>query len=97
MRLSIQEKNVLYAFACPNYHNTVTKLKWLTGLTVDLQTKRRMLELSRKMETEISESWYDSFYRCLRMEMDEYYQLKYRLRVLQANTDYEEELYDEAV
>ena len=75
MKLSIQEKKILYAYACPNHHNTVTRLKWLTALTVDP----------------------DSFYRCLRMEMDEYYQLKYRLRVLQANTDYEEELYDEAV
>ena len=44
-------KKVLYAFACPNYHNTVTRLKWLTGLTVDPQAKRRMLELVRKMET----------------------------------------------
>lgn len=35
MKLSVQEKKVLYAFACPNYHNTVTRLKWLTGLTVD--------------------------------------------------------------
>ena len=56
MRLSIQEKKVLYAFACPNYHNRVTRLKWLTGLTVDPQTKRRMSELSRKMEMEMSES-----------------------------------------
>ena len=33
----------------------------------------------------------------LRMEMDEYYRIKHRLRVLKANTDYEEELYEEAV
>lgn len=62
MRLNIQEKNVLYAFACPDYHNTVTRLKWLTGLAVDPQTKRRMLELARKMETEMSERWYKGFY-----------------------------------
>ena len=76
---------------------TVTRLKWLTGLTVDLQTKRRMLELSRKMETEISESWYKGFYHHLRMEMDEYRHLKRSLRVLRNNTAYEEYLYDEAV
>ena len=97
MRLSIQEKKVLYAFACPNYHNTVTRLKWLTGLTVDPQTKRRMLELARKMETEMSESWYKGFYHHLHMEMDEYRRLKRSLRVLKNNTDYEEDLYDEAV
>ena len=53
MKLSMKEKKVLYAFACPNHHNTVTRLKWLTALTVDPQAKHRMLELARKMETEL--------------------------------------------
>ena len=39
MKLSMKEKKVLYAFACPNHHNTVTRLKWLTALTVDPQAK----------------------------------------------------------
>lgn len=52
MKLSIREKKVLYDFACPNHHNTVTRLKWLTALTVDPQAKHRMLELARKMEME---------------------------------------------
>lgn len=56
-----------------------------------------MLHLTRKIEAETDESWYDSFYHCLRMEMDEYYRIKHRMRVLKANTDYEEELYEEAV
>ena len=81
MKLSMKEKKVLYAFACPNHHNTVTRLKWLTALTVDPQAKHRMLELARKMET----------------EMDEYYRAKRRLRLAKENTDYEEDLYDEAV
>ena len=62
MKLSMKEKKVLYAFACPNHHNTVTRLKWLTALTVDPQAKHQRLELARKMETEMSESWYTGFY-----------------------------------
>ena len=81
MKLSMKEKKVLYAFACPNHHNTVTRLKWLTALTVDPQAKHRMLELARKMET----------------EMDEYCSARRRLRLVKENTDYEEDLYDEAV
>ncbi len=73
MKLSMKEKKVLYVFACPNHHNTVTRLKWLTALTVDPQAKHRMLELARKMETEMEESWYTGFYHQLRAEMDEYY------------------------
>ena len=59
--------------------------------------KRRMLGLARKVETEMNESWYEDFYHHLRMEMDEYRRLKRNLRVLKSYTDYEEDLYEEAV
>ncbi len=97
MKLSMKEKKVLYAFACSNHHNTVTRLKWLTSLTVDPEAKHRMLELTRKMEIEMAESGYTGFYLRLRAEMDEYRQAKRRLRVIREHTDYEEDFYDEAV
>ena len=97
MKLSMKEKKILYAFACPSHHNTATRLKWLTALTVDPEAKRRMLGLARKVETEVDESWYEAFYHHLRMEMDEYRRLKRSLRVLKSYTVYEEDLYDEAV
>mgnify|MGYP006333274691 CR=1 FL=1 len=62
MKLSIREKKVLYDFACPNHHNTVTRLKWLTALTVDPQAKHGMRELARKMETEMAESYEEDLY-----------------------------------
>ena len=40
---------------------------------------------------------YEDFYHHLRMEMDEYRRLKRSLRVLKSYTDYEEDLYEEAV
>ena len=97
MTLSMKEKKILYAYGCPSHHNTVTRLKWLTSLTVDPEAKRRMLGLARKVETEMNESWYEDFYHHLRMEMDEYRRLKRNLRVLKSYTDYEEDLYEEAV
>lgn len=97
MTLSMKEKKILYAYGCPSHHNTVTRLKWLTALTVDPEAKRRMLGLARKVETEVDESWYEDFYHHLRMEMDEYRRLKRSLRVLKSYTDYEEDLYEEAV
>ena len=97
MTLSMKEKKILYAYGCPSHHNTVTRLKWLTALTVDPEAKRRMLGLARKVETEMNESWYEDFYHHLRMEMDEYRRLKRSLRVLKSYTDYEEDLYEEAV
>ena len=97
MTLSMKEKKILYAYGCLSHHNTVTRLKWLTALTVDPEAKRRMLGLARKVETEVGESWYEDFYHHLRMEMDEYRRLKRNLRVLKSYTDYEEDLYEEAV
>ena len=96
-RSGLQADRRLYAYGCPSHHNTVTRLKWLTALTVDPEAKRRMLGLARKVETEVGESWYEDFYHHLRMEMDEYRRLKRSLRVLKSYTDYEEDLYEEAV
>ena len=48
MKLNMKEKKILYAYACPSHHNTVTRLKWLTALTVDPEAKSQMLHLARK-------------------------------------------------
>ena len=97
MKLNMKEKKILYAYGCPSHHNTVTRLKWLIALTVDPEAKSQMLHLARKIETETEERWYEAFYHHLRMEMDEYRRLKRSLRVLKSYTDYEEDLYEEAV
>lgn len=59
MKLNMKEKKILYAYACPSHHNTVTRLKWLTALTVDPEAKSQMLHLARKIETETEERWYE--------------------------------------
>ena len=87
MKLSIQEKKILYAFACPNHHNTVTRLKWLTALTVDPKAKRWMLGLARKMENEVEEHWYPCFYQQLRMEMEKYYKYPLLCRLERSTTE----------
>ena len=97
MKLSLKEKKFLYVFACPNHHNTVTRLKLLTALAVDPEAKHRTLELARKVETEIGENWHRAFYLHLRREMDEYYAAKHRLRLVKNTTEYEEDLYDEVI
>ena len=97
MKLSLEEKKLLYVFACPNHHNTVTRLKLLTTLAVDPEAKRRTLELARKVETEIGEDWHRAFYLHLRREMDEYDAAKRRLRLVKNTTEYEEDLYGEVI
>lgn len=82
MKLSMKEKKILYAFACPSHDNTVARLKWLTALTVD---------------PEVDESRHEAFYHRLRREMDEYHRLKRSLHALKANENNEEGWRDETV
>lgn len=53
MKLTMKEKKLLNTYGCPDYHNTVTRLKWVTALTIDPEARCRMLGLARKMETEV--------------------------------------------
>ena len=97
MKLSIEEKKLLYAYGCPNHHNTVTRLKWVTSLTVDPEIKSRVLALVWKIDSEDVARWYPCFYRHLWMEMDRYFQARLHLLRVENHTNYEEDMYDEAV
>ena len=97
MKLDIREKKVLYVYGCQNYHNTVTRLKWLVSLTVDQEAKRWLLGLARKMEMEGSEEWYPCFYHHMRMEMGNYFRAKRFMKFVEVSTGCEEDIYGEAV
>ena len=87
MKLNIKEKKVLYAFGCTNWRNTVTRLKWLTAMTVDPEAKRWMLALAKKVEQEAEDFWYPEFYFRLRTEMDAYYRRRKKFRCLKGRRD----------
>ena len=57
MKLSIEEKKILYAFGCRSHENTVRRLKWVTALTVDEKVKRRVLCLARKLDDGGAGEW----------------------------------------
>ena len=97
MKLDIREKKVLYVYGCPDYYNTVTRLKWLVSLTVDQEAKRWLLALARKMETEGSKDWHSCFYHHLRMEMGGYFRAKKFMKAVESSTNREEDMYEEAV
>lgn len=97
MKLDIREKKVLYVYGCPDYHNTVTRLKWLVSLAVDQGAKRWLLGLARKMEAEGSEDWHLCFYHHLRKEMDAYFKARKFMKDVELSTDRKEDMYEEAV
>lgn len=89
MKLSIEEKKILYAFGCRSYENTVRRLKWVTALTVDEKVKRRILYLARKLDDGGAGEWYPCFYRHLRLEMEGYFEAKKQIRMVEKSTDWE--------
>ena len=100
LHADLMEYNQLYDIY--NDYDGITNVKTINDnagiapVTVDDRILG-MLELARKMEMEVAENWYTGFYHQLRAEMDEYYRAKRRLRLAKENTEYEEDLYDEAV
>ena len=92
MKLSLEERKVLYAYGCTNHHNTVTRLKWLTALAVDREIKQKLLNLTRKIDHEISEINYQAFYFYIRSQMEGYFKSKKHCRFVELTTDYEEDI-----
>ena len=90
MKLNIEEKKILYAFGCESHENTVHRLKWVTALTVDARTKRKILCLARKLDREDASGWYPCLYRRLRLEMEQYFEAKKCIRIVERSTDWED-------
>lgn len=96
MKMSIGEKKILFAFGCPDYGNTVIRLKHLAMLTVDPSVKKLIAELSYKLLGEGVESWYRCFYYNLRMEMESYFHARRIMHRAENSTIREEDFCDEA-
>ena len=91
MKLSLEERKVLYAYGCTNHHNTVTRLKWLTALAVDRKSKQKLLILTRKIDHETSENNYQAFYFYIRYQMEGYFKARNHCCFVELTTNYEEE------
>ena len=90
MKLTLEERKVLYVYGCTNHHNTITRLKWLTMLAVDQDSKRLLLRLTQKIEYKIGEENYQAFYFYIRTQMEDYFKSLSHCRLIEATADYEE-------
>ena len=90
MKLSIEEKNILYAFGCSNHENTVQRLKWITILTVDIKVKRKIQCLVKKLEKESVGEYYVCFYQQLCIEMKKYLEAKKCIHMVENSTNWAE-------
>ena len=72
MKLTFEEKKLLYTYGCADLELTRKRLYEIAGLTVDPEQNKLVYEFSRKLENESLESWYDPLFYFVRSEMECY-------------------------
>ena len=74
MKLTFEEKKLLYTYGCANLELTRKRLYEVAGLTVDPDLNRLVFDFVRKLEDESLhlERWYDQMFYFVRAEMECY-------------------------
>ena len=74
MKLTFEEKKLLYTYGCADLALTRKRLYEVAGLTVDPDLNRRVFDFVRKLEDESLhlERWYDQMFYFIRSEMECY-------------------------
>jgi hypothetical protein len=83
MRTNIFEKEVLYAFGCPNRTATVARLRRLAALAPNIATRKLFFVLALKLSVENAETWYSVFFQELRTEMKGYHDAKRTIKLVE--------------
>lgn len=72
MKLTFEEKKLLYAYGNPDLALTRKRLYEVAGLTVDPDQNRQVYDFCRKLEDETLADWYDQMFYFVRAEMECY-------------------------
>ena len=72
MKLTFDEKKLLYVYGNPDLALTRKWLYGVAGLTVDPDQNKLVLDFCRKLEDETLADWYDQMFYFVRAEMECY-------------------------
>lgn len=72
MKLTFDEKKLLYAYGNPDLALTRKRLYEVAGLTVDPDQNRLVYDFCRKLEDKTLADWYDQMFYFVRAEMECY-------------------------
>ena len=91
MKLTFDEKKLLYTYGCANLELTRKRLYEIAGLTVDPEQNKLVHEFSRKLEDESLESWYDQLFYFVRSEMECYANMLFLMQDIEKEKDWRAE------
>ena len=97
MKLTFDEKKLLYASGTPDLALTRKRLYEVAGLTVDPDLNRLVFDFVRKLEDESLESWYDQLFYFVRSEMECYANMLFLMQDIEENKEWRKEDFDDNV
>ena len=96
MKLTFEEKKLLYTYGCANLELTRKRLYEVAGLTVDPDLNRLVFDFVRKLEDESLhlERWYDQMFYFVRSEMEHYTMMQKMSRDIEEDEDWGPTIFD---
>ena len=95
MKLTFEEKKLLYTYGCADLELTRKRLCGVAGLTVDPDQNKLVLDFCRKLEDETLTDWYDQMFYFVRAEMECYAGMEKLAQDIERDEDWEPEMFEE--
>lgn len=98
MKLTFEEKKLLYTYGCADLELTRKRLYEIAGLTVDPDLNRLVFDFVRKLKDESLhlERWYDQMFYFVRSEMEHYTMMQKMSRDIEEDEDWGPTIFDES-
>ena len=95
MKLTFDEKKLLYAYGNPDLALTRKRLYEIAGLTVDPDQNKLVYDFCRKLEDETLADWYDQMFYFIRSEMECYAGMEKLAQDIERDEDWGPEMFEE--
>ena len=98
MKLTFEEKKLLYAYGNTDLALTRKRLYEVAGLTVDPDLNRLVFDFVRKLEDEslYLERWYDQMFYFVRAEMECYTNMLLLMQDIEEDKEWRPTIFDES-
>ena len=95
MKLTFEEKKLLYTYGCANLELTRKRMYEIAGLTVDPNQNKLVYDFCRKLEDETLADWYDQMFYFVRSEMECYAGMEKLAQDIERDEDWGPEIFEE--
>ena len=95
MKLTFEEKKLLYTYGCADLELTRKRLYGVAGLTVDPDQNKLVYDFYRKLEDETLADWYDQMFYFVRAEMECYAGMEKLAQDIERDEDWGPEMFEE--